>query len=97
MKKHQLFIALLFLSLNIHAQNIGIGTTTPDASAMLDVSSNNTGLLIPRLTIAQRNAIPTPATGLLIYQTDNAPNFYYIYFLPHTCNIFIRSFFRIIV
>jgi hypothetical protein len=49
---------------------IGIGTTSPDASAILDIVSNTTGILIPRLTTAQRNAIGSPATGLLIFNTS---------------------------
>ena len=59
------------------AQSVGIGTTAPDASAQLDVTSNDKGVLIPRMTQALRDAIGTPATGLLIYQTDNTPGFYY--------------------
>lgn len=47
----------------------------PDASAMLDVKSTQRGLLVPRMTIAQRNAIATPANGLLVFCTDN--NQYY--------------------
>ncbi|HVX26975.1 MAG TPA: tail fiber domain-containing protein, partial [Parafilimonas sp.] len=57
--------------------SVGIGTTTPDPSAKLDIRTTNKGLLMPRLTQAQRNAIPSPANGLLIYQTDNNPGFYY--------------------
>ena len=52
------------------AQNVGIGTTTPNASAQLDVSSTNSGLLPPRMTYAQRNAIVNPAAGLIVYCTD---------------------------
>jgi hypothetical protein len=52
------------------AQSVGIGTTTPNASAQLDVTSINKGLLIPRMTGAQRAAIPTPAIGLLVIQTN---------------------------
>jgi len=51
--------------------------SSPDNSAMLDVSSNDAGILIPRLSKAQRNAISVPATGLLIFQTNNTPGFYY--------------------
>ena len=58
-------------------QRIGLGTTTPNVSAKLDVSSTTEGVLIPRMTQTQRNAISTPATGLLMYQTDNTPGFYY--------------------
>lgn len=59
------------------AQSVGVGTTTPHASAMLDVSSASKGLLIPRLTEAQKGQIANPATGLLIWQTDGTPGFYY--------------------
>ena len=52
--------------------NVGIGTATPDASASLDINSgsgNNQGLLIPRLTTVQRNAIASPALSLFIFNT----------------------------
>ncbi len=49
----------------------------PDPSAMLEVTSTEKGILIPRMTQAQRDAIAEPATGLLIYQTDETPGFYY--------------------
>src|SRR5215831_11838846 len=55
----------------------GIGTTTPDASSLLEVKSTTKGVLLPRMTATQRNAITTPATGLLIYQTNSTPGFYY--------------------
>ena len=48
-----------------------------DNSAMLDVKSTTKGLLIPRMTKAQRNAISGPAPALMIFQTDNTPGFYY--------------------
>lgn len=57
--------------------NIGIGTPSPSASAKLDVSSTTQGLLMPRMTQAQRDAIATPATGLMVFQTNNTPGFYY--------------------
>jgi len=56
---------------------VGIGTTTPNTSAALDVLSTNSGVLMPRMTQAQRDVITTPATGLLVYQIDNTPGFYY--------------------
>ena len=55
----------------------GIGTTTPSSSSLLEIKSTNKGLLIPRMTQTQRNAITSPATGLLIYQTNATPGFYY--------------------
>ncbi len=48
-----------------------------DASAVLEAYSDNQGFLTPRLTLVQRNAIASPATGLLIFQTDNTPGYYY--------------------
>ena len=78
MKKSILFVALLLTGVS-NAQNVGINTNgaTPDPSAILDVSSSSKGLLTPRMTQSERNAISSPATGLLIYQTDNTPGFYY--------------------
>ena len=64
------FIALAFFIASATAQNVGIGTTTPNESAQLDVTSTTKGLLPPRMTLAQRNLIATPATGLVIWCTD---------------------------
>ena len=60
------------------AQNIGINTdgSSPDASALLDVKGTK-GILIPRLTMIERDAISSPATSLMIYQTDNTTGFYH--------------------
>ena len=62
----------------ILAQNVGIGTSTPAPSARLDVSDTLRGILIPRLTTAQRNNIPSPAHSLLIYNIDCDEYQYYI-------------------
>lgn len=56
---------------------------TRDNSAVLEASSTQQGILAPRMTQAQRNAIASPANSLLIYQTDNTPGYYY-YDLPNT-------------
>ncbi len=57
--------------------NVGIGTTTPDPSAALDIHSTDKGLKMPCLTTAQRDAILNPATGLIIYNTtDSCFNYY---------------------
>lgn len=61
-----LIIFILVLS-RIYSQNVGIGTATPDPTSKLEVYSNNSGLLIPRLTTAERNAIVNPADALMIY------------------------------
>jgi trimeric autotransporter adhesin len=57
--------------------NMGINTSSPNASAILDITSTDKGLLVPRMTMVQRDAIASPATSLLIYQTDNTPGFYF--------------------
>lgn len=49
---------------------VGVGTTNPDASSILHIESDDKGLLIPRLTTAQINAIVDPANGLMVYNTD---------------------------
>ena len=54
----------------------GIGTTTPDASAKLEIAATNKGLLIPRMTLTQKGNITSPANGLLVYQTDGVNGFY---------------------
>jgi hypothetical protein len=59
------------------SQNVGIGTATPNASAMLDISSNNKGLLMPRMTSAQRNAIVSPAKGLMAFDSSQNSFWYY--------------------
>jgi hypothetical protein len=56
---------------------VGIGTSTPAATAALDVSSTTKGVLIPRMTAAQKSAISSPSNGLLIFQTDAPAGFYY--------------------
>ena len=73
------FFKYIFLALisNLAIGQVGIGTTSPNSSAALDVTSTNSGLLIPRLTEAQKLAIVSPATGLLIFQTDATSGFWY--------------------
>jgi hypothetical protein len=65
---------ILVFSLNAYAQ-IGIGTTTPDSSAQLEVKSSNKGFLPPRVALTATNSagpISGPATGLLVYNTATA-------------------------
>ncbi len=69
-------MAVLFTVSHVHAQSIGVNTNTPHASAALDVSSTTQGLLAPRMTDAQRLAIASPATGLLVYQTNGTKGLY---------------------
>jgi hypothetical protein len=76
MKQFFTLLAAVVLTATTYAQ-VGIGTTTPDASSALDITSTTKGLLIPRMTAAQRDAISSPAIGLMIYQTDGTVGFYY--------------------
>ena len=59
-----------------NAGNVGIGTTSPDASAILDIASTSKGVVFPRMTSAQRTAISSPTTGLIVYQTDSTEGLY---------------------
>ena len=67
---------VMFVSSAKAQENVGIGTQTPDPSAILDLSSNSKGLLIPRLTSGQRLAIVSPKAGLLVYDQDASSFFY---------------------
>jgi hypothetical protein len=67
-----LIFAAIFIS-TISLAQVGIGTTSPDASAKLDISSTSQGFLPPRMTYAQRQAISSPAIGLMIYCTNCGP------------------------
>ncbi len=85
----QLFFSMAascLLVLQSNAQNtfpstgsVGIGTTAPAASSLLEMKSTTKGFLVPRMTSAQRTAIASPATGLLVYQTDGTAGYYYYY------------------
>ena len=85
--KHFLLIFTLVFSNAAFAQ-VGIGTTTPDASSMLEVKSSSKGFLPPRVALTASNSaapVTTPATGLLVYNTalagsspyDVAPGYYF--------------------
>ncbi|NRS87257.1 hypothetical protein HNQ02_000157 [Flavobacterium sp. 7E] len=71
-----LFLFFLFFA-NLTVAQVGIGTVTPDATAVLDVSSTTQGMLTPRMTTTQRNAITTPANGLMVYDTTLKSFYYY--------------------
>src|ERR1700722_6085091 len=76
MKNFKLLVIGLLLSAGVAAQ-VGIGTTTPNTSAALDITSTTSGLLVPRMTHAQLIAIALPATGLLVFQADGTAGFYF--------------------
>lgn len=73
------FTSFMLIYGSIIGQNVSINAdgSSPDGSAMLDISDTTKGLLIPRMTEAQRDLISNPASGLLIIQLDNDPGFYY--------------------
>ena len=82
--RHTIYLlAFTFVSLFItncaFAQGMSVNTTgaAAVASAMLDVASTSKGVLVPRMTGAQKWAISSPATGLMIFQTDSTAGFYY--------------------
>jgi trimeric autotransporter adhesin len=77
MNKLTWFVLLCGITGTVAAQNIGIGTATPQASAQLDISSSSKGLLIPRLTTAQRNAVVSPAKGLLVFDSSRKTYWYF--------------------
>lgn len=77
MRHIPLFICMLISFSVLNAQNVGIGTQAPDNSSILDLTSTSQGILIPRMTYAKRIIIPSPAQGLMVYQTDIDTGFYF--------------------
>ena len=78
LQNHKTVLVLLFLLFTtIGNAQIGIGTVTPDATSILDISSTTKGMLAPRMTTIQRNAITTPAESLMVYDTDLKMFYYY--------------------
>lgn len=78
MNRLLLFLAFL-LCANTTFSQVGIGTTTPDDSAILDVSSTTRGFLLPRMNETQRDGINNPATGLLIYLIEGTQQCLQVY------------------
>jgi len=77
--KYLLLCLLLFAGSVLFAQNVAINEdgSDPDASAVLDVSSASKGMLVPRMTTSQRNAISSPATGLVVFDSDFEAFYFY--------------------
>ena len=69
-------VAIVCGTLTAQHQNVGIGTSSPHSSAMLDVSATDKGVLVPRVTTNQRTAIANPAAGLLVFDLDKG-SFYF--------------------
>jgi hypothetical protein len=77
MKKLFFFLSVGICCLSVQSQqNVGIGTTSPHASAILHLSSSDKGLLITRMSSSDRLAIATPANGLMVFDAD-IQNFWY--------------------
>ena len=76
-----LLLTIIFNSFNIGQMDAQVGINTngasPNASAMLDISSTDKGILIPRMTTAERELINSPATGLMVYDSDESTFWYY--------------------
>ena len=79
-------LTLAFLGLNTANAQVGIGTTTPDASAELDIESTTKGFLPPRMSETERDDIANPTEGLTIYNTNaNCLEFYTDNYWYNTC------------
>lgn len=77
MKKIFPVLLLLTAAQLAKAQNVGIGTASPNASAQLDITSTTKGLLIPRMTSSQRTEIASPVAGLMVYETTTGSFWFY--------------------
>ena len=67
--KHYLVILTLLLAATATQAQVGIGTASPNSTAILDITASAKGLIVPRMTTTQRDAIKSPTAGLLIYNT----------------------------
>lgn len=77
MKKAFIIAVLLIITRTIGlAQSVGIGTTTPDASSVLELKATNKGFLPPRMSASEKGLIVAPKAGLMIYQTDGVTGLY---------------------
>jgi uncharacterized protein (UPF0333 family) len=71
--KHYLVILTLLLAATATQAQVGIGTASPDGSAIVDITASAKGLIVPRMTTAERDAsIKSPTAGLLIYNTTSS-------------------------
>lgn len=77
MRKALTLLLIISVSVLSAQNNVGIGTTSPDPSAILHLESTNKGFIAPRMTTAQRLALPAPANGLLVYDITANCFFYF--------------------
>jgi hypothetical protein len=85
------FVAVSLSAFGQNGVKIAATSGTADPSAMLDISSTTQGVLIPRMIASQRTAITSPASGLLVFQTDGTPGFYYNAGTPASPNWIVLS------
>jgi Ice-binding-like len=76
-KSNSIILIIFILFLTFSNAQVGIGTITPNDSAILDIVSSNRGVLLPRLDATQRAAIVSPSNGLIIYNTTTSAFNYY--------------------
>mgnify|MGYP000697276757 CR=1 FL=1 len=90
--KYLVFV-IVICSYSISYSQVGIGTTSPDPSSLLEIVSTDAGLLIPRMTIIQRDNISSPVDGLLIYVVDDKLFYYFndSSWIPITSNAIINE------
>ena len=74
--KFYINLIFTFFCISATSAQVGIGTETPNSSSLLELSSTSKGLLVPRMEESQKNAISSPAQGLLIFQTNGVVGFY---------------------
>ncbi len=74
-----IILVIILIGNTVLSQGVAISNdgSSSDVSAVLDIKSTDKGVLIPRMTLSERDNISTPVTGLLIYQTDNTSGFYF--------------------
>jgi hypothetical protein len=77
MKRVLFFLSIVLTAHLSPAQNVGIGTATPNSKAILDINSTTRGVLVPSMTTTQRLAITSPPNGLLVYDTDKSEFYHF--------------------
>ena len=75
MKKILFFLSAIIIGQFCNAQSVGIGTSSPNASAMLEINSPNKGLLLPR--VADTSSVANPTKGLVVYNNNNNKLWYF--------------------
>ena len=71
MKRIIILLFIILITGTTKSQNVGIGTSSPDSSTILELKDSSKGFLPPRMNLTQRNALLLPASGLIIYNTSS--------------------------